>query len=228
MRMAKTLDDLENLLSRHGYTCERMVDVIVVTTVPTTVYKNPEGTNNLQILLTIDRPNNCVAVEVLRAFELRDAAYKEAALTCLLTATGRTPLLRPSLEPEGAVRLRIDCLLGKNGVRRGDVLQAVALLPSFVDAWYPQVTSAMQMGKFDANQVAHLNLSRANPTKKHASSASRGTKKTRHSRRSDVMRAAAIAMKPGGQLSRLRVLKAFQDWQRELGGNPGGDTSELN
>lgn len=225
--MAKTLDDLQNLLARHGYTCERMVDVIVATTVPTTVYKNPAGANNLEILLTIDRPNNCVAVEVLRAFELHDDAHKEAVLTCLLTATGRTPLLRTSLEPEGAVRLRIDCSLGKNGARVGDVLQAVALLPSFVDAWYPQMTSAMQLGKFDANQVAHLNLSRVMPTTKPASSARRGTK-TRNPKLGDVMRAAAIAMKPGGHPNRLRVLKAFQDWRRDQGRNSGGDTSELN
>jgi hypothetical protein len=221
--MAKTLDDLQDLLARHGYTCERMVDVIVATTVATTVYKNPEGANNLEILLTFDRPNNCVAVEVHRAFELRDAAHKEATLACLLTATGRTPLLRPSLEPEGTVRLRIDCTLGKNGARVGDVLRAMKLLPSFVDAWYPQVTSAMQVGKFDANQVAHLNLSRTIPRAKPAGPATDGADRP-GPKVGDMLRAAAISIKPGGHVNRLRVLNDFRRWlDEQRGGQPGGD-----
>lgn len=158
--MPKTLDDIQSLLTRCGYTCERMVDVIVATTVPTKVYKNPSGENALQIMLTFDHANHCVAVEVLRAFELREAAHKEAALTCLMTAAGRTPLLRPTLEPEGTVGLRIDCTCGRNGAREGDVLQALALLESWVEVWFPQVTTAMEYGKFNAHEVPHLNLLR--------------------------------------------------------------------
>lgn len=158
--MPKTLDDIQSLLTRCGYTCERMVDVIVATTVPTKVYKNPAGENALQIMLTIDHPNHCVAVEVLQAFALREAAHKEAALTCLMTAASRTPLLRPTLEPEGTVGLRIDCTCGRNGAREGDVLQALALLESWVEVWFPQVTTAMEYGKFNAHEVPHLNLLR--------------------------------------------------------------------
>ncbi len=158
--MPKTLDDIQSLLTRRGYTCERMVDVIVATTVPTKVYKNPSGENALEIMVTFDHANHCVAVEVLRAFELREADHKEAALACLMTAAGRTPLLRPTLEPEGTVGLRIDCTCGRNGARESDVLQAMALLESWVEVWFPQVSAAMTLGKFNAYEVPHLNLLR--------------------------------------------------------------------
>ncbi|NCY02745.1 MAG: hypothetical protein EBX36_07490, partial [Planctomycetia bacterium] len=166
--MPKTLDDIQTLLTRRGYACKRMVDVIVATTVITKIYKNPAGDNLLEIVLTIDRPNRCVAVEVLRAFELRETAHKAAALACLMTAAGRTPLLRSTLEPEGTVTLRIDCTCGRNGARQGDVLQAVALLESWVEIWFPQVSTAMTHGMFNANEVPHLNLlrmGRSVPTK---------------------------------------------------------------
>jgi len=158
--MPKTLEDIRNLLTRCGYTCKRTVDVIVATTVTTKIYKNPAGENALEIVLTIDHPNHCVAVEVLRAFELREATHKEAALACLMTAAGRTPLLRPTLEPEGTVGLRIDCTCGRNGARNGDVLQAVSLLESWVEIWFPQVSEAMTHGMFNPNEVPHLNLVR--------------------------------------------------------------------
>jgi len=100
--MAKSIDDLETLLSSRGYTCERLLDVIVATTVPTKTYKNPAGQNALEILLTIDRPNDCVAVEILRAFDLRDTQYKEATLACLLAALAFTVFGWPSAKPAAA------------------------------------------------------------------------------------------------------------------------------
>jgi hypothetical protein len=158
--MPKTLDDIQTLLTRRGYACKRLVDVIVATTVTTKIYKNPAGENALEIVLTIDHPNHCVAVEVLRAFELRESAHKEAALACLMTAAGRTPLLRPTLKPEGTVGLRVDCICGRNGAREGDVLQAVALLESWVEIWFRQVSTAMTNGIFNASEVPRLNLLR--------------------------------------------------------------------
>lgn len=158
--MPKTLDDIQSLLTRSGYTCERMVDVIVATTVKTKVYKNPAGENALEIMVTFDHANHCVAVEVLQAFALSEADHKEAALACLMTAAGRTPLLRPTLEPEGTVGLRIDCTCGRNGARESDVLQALALLESWVEVWFPQVSTAMTHGRFNAHEVPHLNLLR--------------------------------------------------------------------
>jgi hypothetical protein len=248
--MPKTLDDLQNLLTAHGYACKRLVDVIVATTVPTKIYRNPAGEKALEIYLTIDRPNDCVAVEVMRAFELRETAHKEAVLACLMTATGRTPLLRPALEPEGTVRLRIDCTCGRNGARDGDVLRAVALLPSFVDAWYPQVSSALQLGQFDANEVAHLNLMRmgrscsARPkrragnggdaaAKQASGPAGKAKPEEAHGKEikpkgdddrglgiGSVMRAAAISEKPGAHPNRLQVLLDFFRKLGEQGLNP--------
>ena len=158
--MPKTLDDIQTLLTRRGYACKRLVDVIVATTVTTTIFKNPDGLNALEIVITIDHPNHCVAIEVLRAFELRESDHKEAALACLMTAAGRTPLLRPTLEPEGTVGLRVDCTCGRNGAREGDVLQALALLESWVEIWFPQVSTAMTNGVFNASEVPRLNLLR--------------------------------------------------------------------
>jgi hypothetical protein len=210
MRMAKTIAELESLLTSHGYTCERMLDAIVATKVPTKVYKSPAGEQAIEILVTIDKPNDCVAVEILKAFDLGEAEHREAMLRCLMTATARTPLLRPALEPEGDIRLRIDCTLGRDGARDEDVLRAVALLPSFADAWYPQIVAAMQKGKFDASTVARLDLSRLKGTATQTAGDSGPGGDERPL--GDVMRAAAIAQKSGAHPNRLRALLEFHAW----------------
>lgn len=183
--MARTLDDLKHLLTRHGYACELLLDALVATRVPTQTYTNPFGEHALEIYLSFDRPNHCVAVEVLHAFDLRAADSsrasdhsraadharvdrrrappREAALACLLAAIGRTPLVRPSLEPEGTIRIRIDCPCDDTGVSDDRVLEALAVLTAFVEAWHPQMTAAMQTGRFNPGDVAHLNLSRMPP-----------------------------------------------------------------
>jgi len=158
--MAKTLDDLQNLLTREGYACELLLDAIVATRVPTKTYKNPTGEHTLEIYVTFDRPNNCVAVEVLHAFDLRKTDHREATLACVLTASGRTPLLRPALEPEGDIKIRIDCPCEADEAQDERVLEAVAVLTGFVEAWHPQVAAAMKTGKFNAHDVARFNLSR--------------------------------------------------------------------
>jgi hypothetical protein len=160
MHMAKTLDDLQNLLTRAGYACELLLDAIVATRVPTKTYKNPAGDHTLEIYVTFDRPNKCVAVEVLHAFDLRKTDHREATLACVLTASGRTPLLRPALEPEGDIKIRIDCLCEADEAQDERVLEAVAVLTGFVEAWHPQVAAAMKTGKFNAHDVARFNLSR--------------------------------------------------------------------
>jgi len=217
MRMAKTLDDLQNLLTGHGYTCEPMLDLILATRVETKTYKNPSGENTLEITLTLDKANNCVVVEVLRAFDLKAAKHREATLACLMTASFRTPLLRPSLDPaDGEIRLRIDCPCGDDGARDQDVLTALALLPSFVEAWYPQVAAAMQKGKFDANEVAHINLSRINDSSPATPAAQPSSPSL-----GSLMRAAALSTKPGGHPSRLAALAEFRRWLDQLGGGNG-------
>jgi hypothetical protein len=222
--------------------------------VATKTYKNPSGENALEIYVTFDRPNRCVAVESLRAFDLRATAHKEATLACMLTATGRTPLLRPALEPEGDIKIRIDCPCDAdgNGIHDERVLEAIVLLKGFVEAWHPQMTAAMKTGKFNANDVAHLNLSRMpshrpNQPADDAAATSNADPEaqpeaqpkaqpdsqsdTQLAAESDpeptgptigsVMRAAAISMKPGGHVNRLKALAEFHKWLDEQGRGNG-------
>lgn len=236
--MAKTLDDLQTLLTGHGYTCEQMLDVILATRLETKTYKNPAGENTLEILLTFDKLNDCVAVEVLRAFDLKAAKHREATLACLMAASFRTPLLRPSLDPaDGEIRLRVDCQCGDQGASDRHVLTALELLRSFVEAWHPQVDSAMQKGKFDPNKVAHINLSRiglsqTNPSETNAPQVDAHPTSTPDVVEQDaeadephgpsigsLMRAAAISAKPGGHANRLNALAEFHQWLDQRGGD---------
>ena len=230
MRMAKTIDDLQTLLTGHGYTCEQMLDVVLATRLETKTYKNPSGENTLEILLTFDRPNDCVAVEVLRAFDLKAAKHREATLACLMAAAFRTPLLRPSLDPaDGEIRLRVDCQCGDQGASDRHVLTALELLRSFVEAWHPQVDAAMQKGKFDPNKVACINLSRigssqtSGPSPSAPDDAAQGASapdagETSGPSIGSLMRAAAISAKPGGHANRLKVLAEFRRWLDQQGG----------
>lgn len=236
--MAKTLDDLQNLLTRQGYACELLLDTIVATRVATKTYKNPSGENALEIYVTFDKPNRCVAVESLHAFDLRAADHREATLACLLTANGRTPLVRPALEPEGDIRIRVDCPCDDDGACDERVLEALAVLTGFVEAWHPQVTKAMKTGKFNPGDVAHLNLSRIPHHQPDESTqpadSSQGDKSQEPGEPAggpsigSVMRAAAISMKPGGHVNRLRVLKDFRRWLDEQRGDQPGGTGDQN
>jgi hypothetical protein len=159
--MAKTIDDLKQLLADQGHDCREMFDALVVAELPTKTYKHPTGRNQLELVLSFDRPNDCVAVEILNAFQLGKAAFPEATLACLMTAAARAPLLRPSLDPvDGEIRLRVDCPCGADGASDEDVLRAVNLLTSVAENWYPQISAAMEEGNFDANQMTRITLSR--------------------------------------------------------------------
>ena len=214
----------------------------VATKVATKSYKNSAGEQNLEIYLAFDQANDCIAVEILHAFDLRKAAHKEATLACLMTASARTPLLRPALDPtDGEIRLRIDCTCGADGARDEDVLRALAILPSFADAWYEQITTAMEKGKFDPTQVATLNVARmsAAPNPKatdadRAKPAASGTQPDTSptdasapaspaaSTADDVAaRVAALAQKPGAGHNRLRALLEFRKWLDAHPRNPG-------
>jgi hypothetical protein len=237
--MAKTINDLQTLLSNHGYACEQMLDLILATRVPTKTYKDPTGESVLQILLTFDRPNDCVAVEVLRAFDLRTTEHREATLACLMAASFRTALLRPSLDPaDGEIRLRIDCPCGEEGARDMDVLRAMALIPSFVEAWYPQVVSAMESGEFEPNDVPRLNLTRTLRTPPSAAPPAADTPAaaapaddtpadekgersvTNPSPTGELVRAASMSQKPGAHPNRLRALFEFHRRHGRGGDNP--------
>lgn len=208
--MPKTIDELDELLRGHGYECKRELDVILSTQVPTSAYVSPTGDKFLSVCLTFDKCGDCVAVESLRAFDLRKTKHKEATLACLMTAAARTPLLRTSLDPaDGEIRLRIDCTCGLNGARETDVLRAVALLPAFADAWFPEIAAAMTRGKYDPNAVAQMHV-----PKLRGRPAGAGKKRPAAPKK----RAEEIGRKAGAGVNRLRVLLEFHQW---LAAQPG-------
>lgn len=148
--MARTLDDLQQLLTARGYPCRKVFDAFVVTTCPTRDYTNPAGTRSIEVHLGFDEKHGCLTLHAPWAFDSRQAAHKEAMLACLLTAAGGSPMVKTQLDPEdGEVRLRIDCRLGDDGVAGDDVLQMLGLIPAFADRWYPHIKDAMDKGEFD-------------------------------------------------------------------------------
>ena len=157
--MPKTLEDIQNLLESYGYECERKPERTLTTRIPTKVYISPAGQAFIEICLKFDKCWPCVAVESLRVFDIEKAAFKQEALSCLLIAAARTPLLKTLLNPtDGGLSIRIDCPCYSNGARGIDVLRAVAMLPAFVDAWAPQVAAAVTRGTFDPNAVTRMQV----------------------------------------------------------------------
>lgn len=150
--MAKTLDDLEKLLTARGYPCKRIFDLCLLTQVPTKAYTSLRtGTKSIEVQLAFDDRNRCLTIDTPWAFDCRKAAHKEAMLACLLAASGKSPLVKTQLDPEqGEVRLRVDCRLGADGVDGDDVIQMLGLIPAFADRWYPHIKDAMEKGFFDA------------------------------------------------------------------------------
>lgn len=150
--MAKTLDDLERLLTGRGYPCKRVSNVCVVTQLPTKAYTNPAGTRSIDVQLAFDERHGCLTMDTPWAFDSKKATHKEAMLACLLAASGRAPLVKAQLDPEdGEVRLRVDCPLGADGVQGEKVISMLSLIPDFADRWYPQIKEAMEKGRFDAS-----------------------------------------------------------------------------
>jgi hypothetical protein len=119
--MTKTLDDLEKLLTARGYPCKRILDVCVLTQLPTKAYTSLRtGTKSIEVQLAFDDRNHCLTMDTPWAFDSRQAVHKEAMLACLLAASGKSPLVKTQLDPEeGEVRLRVDCRLGADGVQMG-------------------------------------------------------------------------------------------------------------
>lgn len=223
--MLKTLEQVEGLLKSKGYATTRLHDVIVATTVTTQTYTNNSGDKALQIVITFDKGADCLAVEVLRAFDLRKTVHKEATLSCLLTATARAPLLRTSLDPaDGEIRLRIDCPCGARGARDGDLLKAVSLLPWFADNISPHISSAMEKGSFDPSQVARFHYPKhatrrkrtVAPNDSAAAPCKRPPAPAAGSDSTGRERAEALAKRPGSSPGRLRSLYVFHQWLASL------------
>ncbi len=150
--MAKTLDDLEQLLTTRGYPCKRIFDVCVLTQLPTKAYTSLRtGAKSIEVQLAFDERNGCLTMDTPWAFDCKQAAHKEAMLACLLAASGKSPLVKTQLDPEeGEVRLRVDCRLGADGVDGDDLITMLSLIPAFADRWYPHIKDAMEKGFFDA------------------------------------------------------------------------------
>jgi hypothetical protein len=209
--MPKTIVDLQNLLRRHGFAVERGPETpseAITVTIPTTTYKGPMGETFLEIQVSFDSAGDCVALESLRAFDLKNTAQREATLACLLTAASRAPLVRTTLDPGGQrIRLRVDCPCDADGPREDDVLKAVALLPAFAEAWCGEINSAMTLGTFDAESVAKLSVPKVRRGKRAPRSGSKPSPR---------QQAESIRQKPGAGVNRLKTLFAFQQWLASL------------
>lgn len=206
--MAKTIDELQSLLTGRGYACQRNSETMLRTQVATKTYRNPEGTNALQILMFFDEPNDCVAVEIVHMFDLRDTEYPDVILVCLLVAILFAPRVRPVFDPRiGEIGVRIDSPFGEDGVRNEDILQSLVLLSVFADGCYPEVNAAMRKGAFDHNEVPRITIAglaakRAGPMGPSGDSPSR---------------AEGAATLLGGHPNRLRTLLDFQAWLTQQG-----------
>ena len=60
--MAKTLDDLEKLLTSRGYPCRRVFDSFVITRFPTRAYTNPAGDKSIEVYLGFDANHGCLTM----------------------------------------------------------------------------------------------------------------------------------------------------------------------
>jgi hypothetical protein len=145
--MPKTIDQLAQLLATHGYACNRLLNMLVVS-VKTNSYRNPSGQATAEIFCTFE--HDCLTCEIPFAFNAKNAAHKDVLYECLLVAAAKTPMLKTQVDPrDGEVRLRVDCpCCGNDGVREDDVIRAVTLLPEFADEWFDEVTRAMNDGDF--------------------------------------------------------------------------------
>jgi len=148
--MAKTLDELKTLLEARGFPCRKIFDLCVLADLPTQSYTNSKGAKSIEVQLAFDEQNGCLTIDTPWAFDSKQAAHKEAMLTCLLSASAKTPLVKTQLDPTaGEVRLRVDCCCGSDGVEAESVVRMLSLIPAFADRWYPHIKNAMEKGSFD-------------------------------------------------------------------------------
>ena len=148
--MAKTLEELQAILTAQGYECRKISDICLRTKIATKAYTNAEGHKSIAVLLAFDHANECLTIDTPWAFDSKQAAHKEAMLACLLSASAKSPLVKTQLDPaDGEVRLRVDCCCGSEGVPSDNVLKMLSLIPEFADRWYPHIRNAMEKGTFD-------------------------------------------------------------------------------
>jgi len=202
--MAPRLEDLEKILAANGIACDRSGDFALTARIPTKLYKDSSGKRQIQVMIRMDDAAHCLVMETLWAFDTKQTVHKEAMLTCLMGAAFRTPLIRTQHDPrDGEVRLRVDSILGEEGISGENVVRLVQAIPAFADTWYPEIKNAMTKGTFDLDR----------PTKQ----AARPTAV-------DDGRLAEIASRAGG-VNRLKALLAFRDANRRAAPEPDADDS---
>jgi hypothetical protein len=191
--MAPRLEDLEKILTANGIACDRSGEFALTARIPTKFYKDSSGKLQIQVMIRMDDENHCLVMETHWAFDTKQTVHKEAMLSCLMGAAFRTPLIRTQHDPrDGEVRLRVDSILGEEGISGENVVRLVQAIPAFADTWYPEIKSAMTKGTFDLDRPA-----------KQAATPSL----------IDDQRLAAIATRAGG-VKRLKVLLAFRNARR--------------
>lgn len=182
--MAPTIAELEQVFRGRGFNCRRMGDDVLSINIPTKAYRNANGKRHIDVCVRFDAQHNCLVMESRCAFDTRQTAHKQAVIDCVLEAASLTPLIRPQHDHrQGAVTLRVDTLVGTEGISSDNAVRLLATIPAFADGWYPQITSAMLNGTYDL------------------------TKPCEHAVRDHHL--AEIARRAGG-VNRLRALLAIQ------------------
>lgn len=186
--MAPTITELEQLLKGRGFNCTRMGEDVLSIHIPTKAYRNTKGKRHIDVCVRFDSQHNCLVMESHWAFDTSKTAHKQAVLDCVQGAASLTPLIRPQHDPQqGEVKLRVDSLVGTEGISSDNVVRLLGTIPAFADGWYPQITSAMHKGTYDLSTPCETAL------RDH--------------------QLAEIARRGGG-VNRLRVLLAMQNRRR--------------
>jgi len=199
--MAPNLDDLEKILAANGIACDREGGFALTARIPTTLYKDSSGQKQIRVMIRMDDESHCLVMETLWAFDTKQTVHKEAMLTCLMGAAFRTPLIRTQHDPrDGEVRLRVDSILGDEGISGENVVRLVQAIPSFADTWYPEIKNAMTKGTFDLDRPA---------------------KQTASPSTVDDQRLTEIAARAGG-INRLKRLLTFREVRRRSARDTNG------
>ncbi|NBW95756.1 MAG: hypothetical protein EBR28_03255 [Planctomycetia bacterium] len=61
--MAKTLEDLQKILSDKGYPCRRILDLCVMAELPTQTCTNAKGAKTIEVQITFDEKKGCLTMD---------------------------------------------------------------------------------------------------------------------------------------------------------------------
>ena len=130
--MAPTIAELEQLLKGRGFNCTRMGEDVLSIHIPTKAYRNTKGKRHIDVCVRFDSQHNCLVMESHWAFDTSKTAHKQAVLDCVQGAASLTPLIRPQHDPQqGEVKLRVDSLVGTEGISSDNVVRLLGTIPAF-------------------------------------------------------------------------------------------------